>query len=142
MKKIKRYYHYFYYRIYRFIEYTSEQMGGKFLTEFKAGITVIAFEIWSLLSIYNYYTIITKENLHLSFKKTLIYIPLIIIILLKWQNFSSKEQWFSYHQQFDALPKKVNKKGGWIVFGITVFIILNLVFSFYLMMQIDWSKYR
>lgn len=142
MKKIKRYYQYFYYKIYRFIEYTSEQMGGKFLTEFKAGITVIAFEIWSLLSIYNYYTIITKQNLHLSFKTPLIYIPFIVIILLKWKNFSSKEQWFSYHQQFDALPTEVNKKGGWIVFGITVFIILNLIFSFYLMMQIDWSKYR
>lgn len=142
MEKIKKYYHYFYYKIYRLIEYTSEQMGGKFLTDFKAGIVMIALEFWIALSIYNYYTVITKQNLHLSFKSPLVYIPFIIIILLKLRNFTNKNQWEEYHKSFDELPKKVNKKGSWIVFGISAFIILNLVFSFYLMMHIDWSKYR
>lgn len=124
------------------IEYTSEQMGGKFLTDFKAGIVMIALEFWVVLSICNYYTIITKQNLYLSFKSPFVYVPFIIIILLKLRNFTNKNQWEEHHKYFDDLSKEANRKGGWIVFWISALIILNLIFSFYLMMQIDWSKYR
>lgn len=117
-------------------------MGGKFLTDFKAGIVMIALEFWVVLSIYNYYTIITKQNLYLSFKSPFVYVPFIIIILLKLRNFTNKNQWEEHHKCFDDLSKEANRKGGWIVFWISALIILNLIFSFYLMMQIDWSKYR
>ncbi|WP_419868725.1 hypothetical protein [Chryseobacterium sp. CT-SW4] len=142
MEKIKKYYHYFYYKWYKLIEYTSRELGGAFLTDFKATIAMMALEIWIMISIYAYYSVITKQNLHLSLKNPLVYIPFSIIVLLKWRNFTNKNQWENYHKAFDELPKDVNKKGDWIVFGISVFIFFNFIFSIYLMMQVDWSKYR
>ena len=64
MEKLKFYYLYFYYKIYNSIEYTSKLLGGAFLSEMKAGIVLIALEFWLVLSTYNYYTVITNNNLH------------------------------------------------------------------------------
>lgn len=140
MKKIKKYYYYFYYKWYRLIEYTSTELGGAFWTDFKAGIAIIALQIWFIVSLFNYYNIFIDRYINFS-KNTYITIGL-IIAFLNTLSLSFVIFWKEYFKSFDELPQKVNKKGSWIVFGISAFIVLNLVFSFYLMMQIDWSKYR
>lgn len=140
MKKIKKYYHYFYYKMYRSIKYTSEELGGAFLTDLKAGISLGALEFWLIISFFNYYNIFIDRNI--NFSKNIYIMIGLFLALIKYLMFVQTDEWKDYFKEFDALPKEVNKKGGWIVFGITVFIMLNLVFSFYLMMQIDWSKYR
>ncbi|GAA5102629.1 hypothetical protein GCM10023210_43820 [Chryseobacterium ginsengisoli] len=63
---IKKAYYYLFYKIYKSIEYTSEEFGGAFWTDFKTGLVIGALEIWLLLSIGNYYSIITKKNAELS----------------------------------------------------------------------------
>ncbi|MCQ4142603.1 hypothetical protein [Chryseobacterium sp. EO14] len=140
MEKAKRYYHYFYYKMYRSIEYTSNELGGSFLTDLKTGIAVGALEFWLIISFLNYYNIYIDRDV--NFSKNVYIIIGLFLALIKYLMFVRTDEWKRYFEKFDALPREVNKKGGWIVFGITVFIILNLILSFYLMMQIDWSKYR
>ena len=133
MKKLVRYYYYMFYKIYKFIEYTSEQMGGVFWTDFKAGIVMIALEIWMWMSLFNYYTAITNIKLNLSFEEPIIYIPFTIIIGFAIYFFNSPNKWKLYFEKFDKLPKRKNRTGGWIVFGIIVLVVTNLIFSFYLL---------
>lgn len=142
MKFIKKSYYYFFYKIYCSIEYTSELSGGKFLTLFKAGVVMIALEIWILISIGAYYAIYKKIFLELSLSMPIIYIPLLIIVAFNYFTLDYKDNWKKYNTEFANYPKKKNRIGGWIVFGIIVLIIANLIYSFYLMSEIDWSKYR
>lgn len=128
-------YHYFFYKIYKSIEYTSELSGGKFLSAFKASLVMITLEIWILLSLGIYYTIIAKIKIELSISMPIIYIPLIIIISIDYFIFHNKNQWKNIILKFDKLTKKRNIIGGWIVCGVVVLIITNLIFSFYLFYQ-------
>ena len=91
MKKIEYYYFLFYYKIYNSIEYTSNLLGGSFLSEMKTGIIMIALEFWLVLSSYNYYTVLTNQKLYLSLKNAIVFIPIIIIIYLKYKLFTDKK---------------------------------------------------
>jgi len=142
MKFIKKSYYYFFYKIYRSIEYTSELSGGKFLTLFKASVVMIALETWMLFSWVNYYAIYTKTLKELSISMPVIYIPLLIIVGFNYFTLDYKGRWKKYNSEFVNYTKKKNRIGGWIVFGIILLIITNLIFSFYLVYQIDWNQYR
>lgn len=133
MEKLKFYYLYFYYKIYNSIEYTSKLLGGAFLSEMKAGIVLIALEFWLVLSTYNYYTVITNNNLHLSINKPIVFIPMFIIVSLKIYFFTDTKKWKNYKKEFDGLSSSYNKKGSIIVTIISLLIIANLIFSFYLL---------
>lgn len=140
METLKKIYYYFFYKIYCSVEYTSELSGGKFLSAFKASLVMIALEIWSTVSILNFYNIIF--NRYMNIPKS-IYIGIVLLFsIISYFTFDYTDVWKSYNKKFDKLPKKKNILGGWIVFGFVLFIITNLVFSFYLMSQIDWSQYR
>jgi len=139
---MKKAYYYFFYKVYRSIEYTSELSGGKFLTFFKAGLVMIALEGLLLMSIGAYYASFTKMAIELSLSMPVVYIPLLIIFGFNYFTLDYAGTWKEYNNKFDKLPPKRNKIGGWIVFGIIVLIIVNLIYSFYLMSQVHWSKYQ
>ncbi|KPE51058.1 hypothetical protein [Chryseobacterium indologenes] len=139
---MKRAYYYFFTEIYKSVEYTSDLLGGKFLTSFKASIVMVALETWWLMSLGAYYSIHTKTAIELSISMPIIYIPLIIIILFNYLTIDYNSAWKKYNSDFDNLPKNKNRIGSWLVLGIVIFIILNFIYSIYLMSQIDWSQYR
>ncbi|MGJ1438719.1 hypothetical protein [Sphingobacterium siyangense] len=139
MKDLKRAYYYLFYSFYRFWEKTS---CLKFLSDWKSVVCIGTLEIWFILSLGIYYTVITKDVTDLSFKMPIVFVPFLIIVLTKYFVFVHTDVWKDYVKEFDKLPKEQNRKGSWIVFAIVVFVISNLIFSFYLMSQIDWSKYR
>ena len=142
MKFIQKSYYYFFYKIYRSIEYTSELSGGKFLTLHKAGLVMLALEAWMLLSFCNYYAIYTKTLKELSISMPIVYTPAIILFAFNYFTLDYKDNWKQFNSEFANYSKRKNRIGGWIVFGIILLIISNLIFSFYLMSQIDWSQYR
>lgn len=133
MDRLKFYYFYFYYKIFKSIEYTSNLLGGAFLLETKAGIVMIALEIWLVLSGFNYYTIITKKYLNLSMNNPIVFIPLGIILFLKFIFFTNTKKWKIYKKEFDGLSSSYNKKGSIIVTTISLLIVTNLIVSFYLL---------
>ncbi len=142
MKFIKKSYYYFFYRIYRSIEYTSKLSGGEFLTLFKGGVVMIALEIWILISIGAHYTAYSKTFIELSVSMPIVYIPLMIIILFNYFTINYKDNWKQYNAEFAKYSRKKNRIGGWIVFVVILLIVSNLVYSFYLMSEVDWSQYR
>ncbi|WP_124019594.1 hypothetical protein [Flavobacterium sp. HTF] len=142
MKFIKKSYYYFFYKIYRSIEYSSGLSGGKFLTSFKASAVMITLEIWLLISLSAYYSIYKKTFIELSISMPIAYIPLIIVIAFNYLTIEYKDNWKKYNIEFANYSKNKNQIGGWIVFGIILLIISNLIYSFYLMGEVDWSKYR
>ena len=136
MKKIEYYYFLFYYKIYNSIEYTSNLLGGSFLSEMKTGIVMIALEFWLVLSSYNYYTVLINQKLHLSLKNPIVFIPIIIIIYLKYKLFTDKKKWLDYKKKFDKFSSNKNKKSTLATTLICLIIIINLIFSFYLLSKL------
>lgn len=136
---IKQAYYYFFYKLYRFWNKAS----NPFLSNnFRAEVTIIALEVWLLLSIGIYYVVATKTVVELTLFNPIVIIPFLVIILINYYAFINTNAWKGYALEFDQLSKKKNMIGDWIVFGIVLFIIANLVFSFYLMSQIDWNQYK
>jgi hypothetical protein len=142
MKFIVKSYYYFFYKIFRSIEYTSRLTGGEFFTFHKAGLVMLALETWLLFSLGAYYKIYTQTSIQLSFSMPIIYIPAIILFAFNYFSLDYKSKWKKYNSEFDNYSKKKNRIGGFIVYGIIVLIISNLIYSFYLMSLVDWSKYR
>lgn len=140
--KIRKAYCYFFFKIYRSIEYPSELSGGKFLTSVKAGVVIVALEIWILMSIGAYYSYFTKTAVELSLSMPIVYIPLLIILGFNYFTLDYTDIWKDYVKDFEKITPRKNRKGGWIVFGIVLFVIANLVCAFYLMSQIDWRQFR
>jgi hypothetical protein len=136
MKKLKKAYYYFFYKIYKSIEYTSELLGGAFWTDFKAGLVIGALEIWFLISIGIYLLLITNKNIgELTLNQPIVFIPLIIILLLNYFSFIRTDKWKEYNKEFDQLPIERNKKGGIIVWCTIALIVINLFFSYYLLLM-------
>lgn len=127
---MKRAYYYFFYKIYKSIEYTSEAMGGKFWSKGKAGISVVVLELWLLFSILNYYDIINNSKQKLDLTSPVIFIPLLIIIILNYVIFDHYDSvWEKYKKEFDILSKRKNIIGGIIVWAVILLITVNFFVS-------------
>ena len=137
MEKIKRVYYYFFYKIYKSIEYTSEMFGGKFWSDLKTGIVVMVLEFWIVISLFNYYNVFIDKNFH--FSKSIYITVVILFSILTYFTIDHTEIWKEYNKEFDKLPKERNKKGSWVVFGIILIIIANFIFSLYLLYQMRRS---
>lgn len=142
IKFIKKSYYYFFYKIYHSIWYTSNAFGGESLISSKTSLVILALETWGLFSLTNYYTIYTKTFTELTISMPVVYIPCIILFVFNYFTIHYKDKWKQYNNEFDNYSKRKNRIAGWIVFGIILLIISNLIYSFYLMSEIDWSKYR
>ena len=130
-------YKYIFYKLYKHYE----NGGIIWWSEWKASLSINALCIWMLSSIGVYYTIVTKTKLELSIKMPIIWIPLVAIFFFNYFLFHHKDRWKEIIHEFDKWDKKKNRIGGWIVFAIVIAVIANLISSFYLMHQIDWTKY-
>jgi uncharacterized membrane protein YukC len=136
MEKIKRAYYYLFYKFYKM----SEAAPSRWMSDWKAGIVIIALEIFLLYSLVNYYNVFVDK--FFDFGKGSVISTVLIVCLLNYLLFVHTDKWKDYVKEFDQLPKKKNRIGSWIVFGIVLFVVANLIFSFYLMSKIDWSQYR
>ncbi|WP_131726153.1 hypothetical protein [Chryseobacterium sp. Leaf405] len=111
---------------------------GNFFSNFRAGLVMIALQLWTFFSIINYYSFITGNNVELSFFTPLIYIPFISILGFNYYTLDYLDLWKSYNYKFDQLPKRKNIIGSWIASLIIIIIILitgNFLFSFYCLDQ-------
>jgi len=130
-------YYYLFYKLYKFWELIS---FPKFWSDFKANISICALEIWLILSLINYYNIFIDRSYSLD--KTIFFLIVGVIMVINILTFVYLDKWKDYNKEFDKLPRKKNIKGGIIVWFIILLIIANLIYSFYLMSQIDWSQYK
>lgn len=138
MSKIRKAYNYVFYKLYKWYN------KGPFIwaSDWKAILSMDVILIFIWLSILVYYTIFIDR--YVRFDSNLLFYC-IYIFLIRLPNYlllSYKQSWVNIVEEFDKLPKKRNRIGGWIVFGVVLIVFGNLIFSFYLMNEIDWSLYR
>jgi len=117
--------------MYKLIDYTSEKSGGKFLTDFKASLAIIALEFWLVVSAINYYNVYIDSSL--NFSKGIYITIAVFIAVINHIIFTHDSKWKNFNKEFDQLSTDKNRKGSWIFFGIILFIICNFIYSIYLL---------
>lgn len=128
-----RAYYYLFYKLYNFWEKIS---FPKFWSDFKAGISIIVIEIWLMFSIINYYSLYNNVKLNVSLKSPNILLPILLIISTNIYFFNIRDNWKTYNEQFDNLPKWKNILGGIVIWIIIVLIIASYFLSSYYMQKI------
>lgn len=125
----KEMYYYVFYKFYKFFEAFKTT---RWLTDTKSGIVLGVLEVFVLFSLINYYDLLVGQQKDLDIKSVEIFLPLLIIVLIKWFFFIKDDTWKDYVLEFDKWPKEKNRKGTWIVAGVILTIMANFIFSLYL----------
>lgn len=112
------------------MESISDPSGERFV-KFKTGLAIIALEIWTIVPLLIYYQLYIDPNANIGGSNIKWIIGVIVLVITDYIVFHYKDQWYIYKKEFEELPTRKNKVGGWIVFGVVLFIIINLVFSFF-----------
>lgn len=132
MKIIKKAYYYLFYKLYNHYENSSMPWGS----DFKASASIGALEIWLILSILNYFLLITGKTIgNLNIWQPFVFIPAILLFLLHYFAFIRTDVWKEYNKEFDQLSREKNKRDGITTWCIIIFIIINTIFSYYLLFQ-------
>lgn len=121
---IKTAYYYFFYKLYKFGEWSP----SVFPSDFTAAFAIAWFEAMIFASLLFYSTLIWGRP-HIKFVSVPFLTPLVIIWIINYFAFVNDSKWKYYVHKFDKLPKEYNQKGTWIVIGIVAFIIGNLALS-------------
>lgn len=134
---LKKIYYYLYYKLYKLVD----SVFFAFWSEWKAYGLISLLDLLVILSALVYYKVFINRYIHID-SNVPVYMVGGIVYFINYMIFCSRDQWKKIIKEFDKLPKKKNIIGGIIVYTFIVLIFANLVFSFYLMSQIDWSLYR
>ena len=133
---VKRAYKYTFYKLYRFYEAAP----SRWMSDWKASVSLMALEIWTLLSLVNYISVYTRKGFSDNFFLSL-FIPFLIFSTIhKFFTFEHRNRWRIYVNKFSRIPKKENSTGTYIVWICICLLIGNLIFSFYLLSKVDWIK--
>lgn len=131
MKALKKGYYYSFYKFYKF----SEAAPSKWLSDWKASLTLDIIVVILFTSLLNYYKVFVSPKSHLG-EDYLLLIVLAIINVINYMVFHNKDKWKEYVDEFDKLPKKTNNIGSWVVLITVTIIVTNFILSFYLYYQI------
>lgn len=138
MKKIKKAYHYLFYKFYKWYE----DAPFVWWSEWKASLSIDLVLYFIIISIFLYYKIFFNRFIHLSENNTDAIVLVLIVGGINYFIFHHQNKWKKIVKEFDQLSIKKNRIGGWLVTGFVCLIIANMIFAFYLMSQVDWTKYR
>ena len=129
---MKRAYYYLFYKFYKL----AESSPSRWLSDWKAGVCIIALELFLISSIANYFVFFVDKSLHLAeLSNWGLIICVLAVVTPNYIAFLHTDTWKDYVMEFDRLPKKKNRIGGWIILGVVLFVIINFIFSFYLYYQ-------
>lgn len=129
MNKIKKSYYYLFYKFYKFGEWSP----SSFPSDWTAVFAILSIEIWFLVSLKVYYFDFFNRNDDFEILSFQTIIPFVSLILLNSLTFFHNAKWKEYVQEFDYWPRSKNIIGTWIVIGILVFVLVNVIVSFHLM---------
>lgn len=137
----KKVYQYLFYKFYKFYDVDdSIWWGAKWWTDWKASFSVLVLEIWLLLSFVNYYEVLTEKDFLPNSKNTIAFAIVLFLVIIKYFVFEHQERWKKYINEFDQWSKRKNKIGTIMVWILVLFVLANLIYSFYLISQIEWKK--
>ncbi len=129
MKPVKVYY-YLYYKLYKL---WSKNENVFISANTRAALSLMFLEIWMLISIISYCSVIIQERIILRVSNPVLYPLVLAIIGSKIYLFIYSHDWKNYIEEFDQLSKSKNRVGSIIVLFLIIFIIANFFFSINLM---------
>jgi hypothetical protein len=138
MKKIIKAYYYLFYKLYKWYE----SGPSIWWSDGKAVLSIDVLCVFIGISIMTYYTIFIDRYFRIGDGKFFLLGYVLLIATPNYFIFNHRNRWKQIVKEFEKLPKRKNEIGGWIVFGVVLLIITNMVYAFFLMSQIDWSRYR
>ncbi|MBC9812638.1 hypothetical protein H9Y05_09160 [Crocinitomicaceae bacterium CZZ-1] len=138
MEKLKKVYYYLFYQFYKWYE----KGPSVWWSDWKAALSIDVLSIFLGISFITYYTVYVDKYFRLGDGKFFLLGYVLLVAVPNYFIFHHRDQWKDIVKEFDQLPKRTNKIGGWIVFGVVMLVITNMVFAFYQMSLVDWSQYR
>ncbi len=135
---MKKAYTYIYYKLYKF----SESAPSKWLSDWKASLVMDTLIYFLINTICIYYKIYINPHFHFSSNNYDVISIVLIISGVNYFVFNYQNKWKEIIAEFDKLPRKANNVGSVLVAIFIVFIVVNLLFAYYQMSLIDWSKFR
>ena len=108
----------------------------------KAVLSIDVLCVFIGISIVTYYTIFIDRYFRVGDGKFFLMGYIFLIATPNYFIFNHRNRWKYIVKEFEKLPKRKNEIGGWIILGVILLIITNMVYAFFLMSQIDWSRYR
>ncbi len=135
MVSIKKAYDYLFYKIYKHFE----SGPSIWLSDWKASFSILVLEIWLCLSVLNYCSIIFKKALLSDTILTICSVSLVFLLaVIKYFTFEHQDRWKKVVKDFDDLPKNKNRIGSYVTLAVILIIIVNLIFSFFLLSKVKW----
>ncbi len=137
MKEVKLAYDYLFFTFYRF----WEKAPSRWLSNWKAVISISVLNIFALLSIYG----IVMYKLRINLLPNSVTLPIIIAIIIFGVNyfyFLRQNRWRNKIDKFDAINSFRDKTGILIIISLVVFLVAFLVYSVYLISTVDWQDIK
>ena len=139
IQRIIQGYKYLFYKLYISLEKYS---SPRFWSEWKAAslLTLIIYSIFQSLIIY--YEIYINRYSSLGNNYFVIFGFTTFVFILNYYLFMKDDKWKEVVKEFDKIPKKKNQIGTILCCVFFLLCILNIIYAFYLLSQIDWSLYK
>ena len=125
---LKKAYYYLFYKLYKFVQ--TCKIKSKI--DIYVGIVIGTLEFYLLNSFFFYYKFFFNKDAIYEITSPYVIISILFVILLNTFAFIITDKWKNYMTEFDQWPSKKNMLGGLIVWGILSFVMVNLIFSIYL----------
>jgi heme/copper-type cytochrome/quinol oxidase subunit 3 len=135
---LKKAYYYLYYKIYKFDKSISDDS----LNEWKPLITIVLLNIFLFFQIFNWYSIITKQNINIKNPALLAFPVAFLLTIMNYMYFLHKNKWKNYIGEFEKYDKSKKRIGGFKVLFIVAIIFGGLIYSYYRLSLIDWKQYK
>lgn len=119
-------YYYIFYKYYKL----SKALNTKAWTpDMIAVLIMMNLLMFVIFPIQFYYDIFSGRRGVIPFLSVKFILVLIFILLIQWFAFWRNDNWTHYVEQFDKWPINKNKRGGWIVAAVTIFLLANFIIS-------------
>ncbi len=133
---MKKLYYLLFYKTHRFFE----EISNDGWSEWKALVIIGGAQMLLLVELGVWLALFTKEIF--NFPKYSIVLIGTIIATINYFALFNNENWRQYEEEFKKYPENKSKIAGWLSLLFLVGVLGSLIFSFYQMSLIDWSKYR
>jgi hypothetical protein len=133
---MRKLYYLLFYKVSSFFKHASDDG----LADWKAIVIIGGAQVLLLVELMVWWTVITKIGIGIS--KYWIIVTGLFIAISNYYIFLYKERWTEYEEEFKNYSKQKSILISWIVFLFLIGIIASLIFAFYQMSLIDWSKYK
>jgi carbon starvation protein CstA len=133
---MKKAYYLLFYKLYRF----WEAVGDDNWSDWKALVIIGGCQALLLIELLVWWTVITKVGA--DFSKYLLIVPGLFIAVMNYYVFLHNDHWKVYEAEFKSYSSRKNRIINLSVLMFILLVIGSLIFAFYKMSLIDWSKFR